>query len=224
MTLDDWIILDKNNRKDALVAIISNMFPSNRYIIDNASMHSNYPRIIVNLHGIEIPLRLIFSHISCFGLSNICQQKAEAISFPLQATIEEMKPYVTQQLKSFAIAETPISEAIVKKIIPAYENCRNYPAYLSRDQIEYCCEYFGARLPTEIEWEAIVRCGTDRVFPFGDILLSEDDLSSWMEFDYSKEMASLENGVKGVFLASGVTIYLMSTMKLMQRQLKGPML
>jgi hypothetical protein len=199
MTIDDWIALDARNRKDALTAIAGDALSNNHFLIDEDSLNSNYPRLIINLHGIEIFFRVIFSHIAGFGLSVTCQEKAEAIDSPLQANIEEMKPYTTRQLKSFAVAELPISEMDVKKIIPAYQNSRNYPAYLYRDQIEQCCQYLGARLPTEKEWEAFVRCGVDRVFPFGDTIPSEENLGLWMEFDYCEKMAVLENGIKGIF-------------------------
>ena len=199
MLLNKWKELNLDDREDFLDELRNTKASQLNFSIERESLHTNYPRIRLECEGFDLFFRLIFSHEIGFGLSKECKLRAEKISSPLQANIEEMEPYLKKRVAMIAVSELPFSEIHANRIGNYFKSPRSQPAYLSKHQVDQCLNALNARLPSELEWEAMVRCGRDRLFPFGNNLIDEEDLSAWMEYDYDSKMAELENGVKGIF-------------------------
>lgn len=85
----------------------------------------------------------------------------------------------------FHAAELPFSVAVATDlgVKPGPWSDASHPAMLTIDEAEDLAGRLGGRLPSEAEWEAICRGGTDGLFPWGDALPADDELERWLTWE-----------------------------------------
>lgn len=149
----------------------------------------------------EVNFRFIFRHTTSFGLSDKELIAAEVISTPLQANIDEMRPFQRVQIPAFLIAREPIrnSSPLVSsrnhKDTPPH-----FPAYMDYELAENLCKKIGATPPTELQLEAAVRGGRKSLFCFGNELPTPADLEIWLSHDLNQSARRPNDfGLTGLF-------------------------
>jgi formylglycine-generating enzyme required for sulfatase activity len=78
------------------------------------------------------------------------------------------RPRRVVALETFRLSRTPVTNAQYRAFAAATGGDDLPATYVSHDEALAFCEWAGVRLPTEDEWEAASRGGTDRLWPWGD--------------------------------------------------------
>lgn len=199
MNLQLWKKINLSDKKEYLMQL-TNFLDKVEFSIDEIFIDSDYPRIVQNIGGATLFYRIIFSHISGFGLSNECYKKILTIDANPNITLAELSPYYEREVNTFAISEHPILEREFNYIVNKCDVTKETPVFFSRDSAEDFLKKIGARFALETEWEAAVKQGKDILFPFGNSIPNHNELDLWFNFDYQifKNMKII-NGLSGLF-------------------------
>lgn len=156
----------------------------------------------------ETPFRLMLRHTATIGLTEKNLAAIRKLSDDPNITVSEMTPPLRVAVGPALIMERPFSMAEVNLGLGRSASQESQVAYLEQSETEALSERLNGRLPSAHEWEAMCRCGDERIFPFGDSLIDEHKLKNWMEFDLnSKRTASNEFGFNGLFFGEWTSTF-----------------
>jgi hypothetical protein len=181
LTLAAWSSLSADDRAEVCAHLAEQLdVPIQSIRLDGNKLTVAHPRS-------KSSFKLIFRHTASFGLSDAELRAAQAISTPIQANLDEMRPHRKLEVPAFLIAEEPLrndspllsNEAFIGDLPES-------PAYGGYDQAEAACRRIGATPPSEIELEAAMRGGRGTLFCFGDELPSDAELDIWLSHDLGR--------------------------------------
>lgn len=154
-----------------------------------------YPRFAHRASG--IPFQYVPGGEYLMGFSDDEQRAAKALSPVLHLNIEEMRPVQRRSVQPLLVSLTPVSN---KQTASEYRDHGGYPAYFDYDAATQFAGSLGCRLPKETEWEYFYRAGTHSLFPFGDLVPSEDILAKWLDsnFESVTQLACNDFGLYGL--------------------------
>jgi hypothetical protein len=133
------------------------------------------------------------------GFSEEEERWARRICDPIPANLEEMRPVVVRQVETFLMSVTPVLEGQMSQ--GAGPGRKFFPNGVTHDVAKEFAKTFGFRLPSEIEWEYACRGGRQTLFPWGNEILSDAELESWLTWDLSDldKVAQNRFGFRGLF-------------------------
>lgn len=165
-------------------------------------MDNHLPLLIhknLNLEFVYVPGGNYFR-----GFTEENQENAEKIDEYINANYEEMRPVFSVKVPSFLVTRTPILNRFCLDDKEDY-----YPYFCNYECVADIVDKTKLRIPSETEWEYFARAGSDTLFPFGNQLLPENELSNWMRLDFSDLSKSYFNalGIYGLFTGEWTSDY-----------------
>lgn len=195
LTLDAWKALDHQGRLNVhseLAKVIA---------VDSSWIFFDENSIVFQECRSKLNFRFIFSHEASFGFSEDEYLAADSISSPIQANVDEMRPFQRVMVPAFLIAEEPLRNSSPLLIDGNFKDLPpQFPAYIDFDEGANACAKIGALPPSELQLEAAVRSGRDSLFCFGDKLPRTEELEIWLTHDLNKSSKYRNDfGLYGLF-------------------------
>lgn len=122
-----------------------------------------------------------------------------------EETLAALTPDREKKLGAFLIADRPVSTELIERSLKSSYLDDEEPPMISLFDAREFCKIHALELPTYWELETAFRGGrTGELFPFGDELLTDDELDFWMDIQFKRSKKN-SIGLSGV-LWGGWTI------------------